>query len=81
MTRMRTIDQAIDELRRDDPCCALTKNALRQMIISKRIPSVNVGSGQGSKYLINMDTLEAFLQAPQSVGVDLEVPGKIRRIN
>ena len=58
MTQMRTIDQAIITLKLQDENCSLTKHALRQLIISQRIPSVKVGC----KYLINMETLEAFLQ-------------------
>jgi excisionase family DNA binding protein len=58
MPRMRTINQAVDELKREDPGCALTKNALRQMVLKKRIPSVMVGS----KYLVNLDTIRAYFE-------------------
>ena len=57
MPRMRTIDQAAEELRRIDPDTAFTKTALRRLVVSKKIPSVTVGT----KYLIDLDRLERYL--------------------
>ncbi len=65
--RMRTIDAAIKELKQDDPNCALTRHALRRMVISKRVPSVQVGN----KYLVNLDSLINLLSEPE---VLLETP-------
>jgi hypothetical protein len=64
---MRTIDAAIKELKQDDPNCALTRHALRRMVISKRVPSVQVGN----KYLVNLDSLINLLSEPE---VLLETP-------
>jgi len=55
--RMRTIDQAIAWLREIDPQCAFTKTALRQLVVTGQFPCVHVGS----KYLIDLDNLVAFL--------------------
>jgi excisionase family DNA binding protein len=57
LARMRTIDEAFDLLREEDPGCCLTRCALRRMVTTGRIPSVRVGA----KYLINMDILEHYL--------------------
>jgi len=75
MPRMRTIDTAIRELRQEDPACALTKNALRQMVISRRIPAVMAGC----KYLVNLDALQTYLENPLPQEQEPE-RGKIRRI-
>jgi hypothetical protein len=75
--RMRTIDAAIKELKQDDPNCALTRHALRKMVISKRVPSVQVGN----KYLVNLDSLISLLSEPGALA-DSPAPqdGSIRPI-
>lgn len=60
LTRMRTIKEAIKELKESDPNCSLTESALRRMVWNKEITFVKVGS----KYLINFDTLEEYLKTP-----------------
>lgn len=57
MTQMRTIDQAYIWLRERDADTALTKTALRRLVTTGQLPAVRVGS----KYLINLAVLEAFL--------------------
>ena len=57
MPRMRTIQEAAKELRETDPNTALTRYAIRQMVLNGTIPCINVGK----KRLINMDVLEGFL--------------------
>lgn len=54
---MRGIKQAIQELKQADPNTCLTEKALRRLIISGEIPSVNIGK----KYLVNMDILSRYL--------------------
>lgn len=56
---MRTIDQAMAEIVKQDPDTAFTKNALRQMVISGKLDGVVM---IGRKYLLNMDALEAYLR-------------------
>lgn len=55
--RMRGIKEAIAELKALDPETAFTEHALRVMIWKGEIPSVRCGQ----KYLINMETLTAYL--------------------
>lgn len=57
MPRMRTIDQAYEYVLSQDAETSLTKTALRRLIVSGKLPSVKIGE----KYLLNLDTLEAFL--------------------
>lgn len=56
--RVRTIDQAAEWLQKADPDTAFTKTALRRMVVTGQLPSVRVGH----KYLIDLGTLEVFLQ-------------------
>lgn len=57
MPRMRTIEQAAAELKAVDPYTALSKNAIRQLVLSGTIPSVTIGT----KRLVCMEQLEKFL--------------------
>lgn len=57
MIQMRTIEQAYKWLAERDTETALTKTALRRLVTTGQLPSVRVGS----KYLINLEALEAFL--------------------
>ena len=72
--RMRTIGEAAAWLRENDPETAFTPTALRRLVISGTLPSVRIGS----KYLINLDTLEAFLTG--SVPAQPETCHVIRRL-
>lgn len=58
MARMRLIKEAIAELKEHDPNTAITEYALRRMVKSGQVPSINAGN----RYLVNMDVLERFLQ-------------------
>lgn len=55
--RLRTIDQTAAWLRKCDPDTQLTKTALRRMVSTGQLPSVQVGT----KYLLDLDRLEADL--------------------
>ena len=57
MPRMRTIDEAYAELVSQDSRSALTKTALRRLVVSGKLSAVRVGQ----KYLVNMDILENYL--------------------
>ena len=75
---MRTIDQAMAHVKAADPETALTKTALRRLVVTGAIPSVRVGQ----KYLLALENLDAYLQAAES-GAEAEPPpryGEIRRI-
>lgn len=55
--RLRTIDQAITEIRESDPNTALTWSGLRKLVLTKKIPHTQIGA----KRLIDLDQLEAYL--------------------
>lgn len=57
MTKIRTIKEAVKELRAKDPDSAITEYFLRQ----KCAEGANFCLQAGGKYLINMDLLERFL--------------------
>lgn len=58
--RMRTIAEAIQEVKNIDPQTALPLTALRRMIKTGELPSVRAGC----KYLVNLDTLFEYLSNP-----------------
>lgn len=57
MPRMRTIDKAFEEVKKNDPETNFTKWRLRQMVTRKEIPTYRAGT----KYLVNMDLLYDYL--------------------
>lgn len=63
MRTMRTIDAAAAEIRAADPHTALTKTALRRLVVTGAVPSVRVGT----KYLLDLDALDAYLAGEQRV--------------
>lgn len=73
MRTMRTIEAAAAEIKAADPGTALTKTALRRLVVSGVVPSVRVGS----KYLLDMGGLDSYLAGEQR---EPEAPRGIRRI-
>ena len=69
--RMRTIKQAITELKATDTETAFTETALRRAISSGDIPHIRAGN----KILVNLDTVEKYLSG------ELIIPDKLPRIN
>ena len=59
MKKPRTINTLYEVLITADPNCALTKTALRRLIIAGTIPSTKIGQ----KYLVCLEDVEAFLEA------------------
>ena len=74
MTRVRTIDGAIAQLKQDDPGTCLTRYALRQMILSGKVKYVRADA----KYLVNYDDLLIVLSGETAPVVP--VHGQIRRV-
>lgn len=74
--RMRTIDQAAAYLKQTDPETALTKTAIRRVVISGELPSVRVGN----KFLLSLESIEAFLQG-NTTTVPAPTQGVIRPIS
>lgn len=74
--RMRGIKQAIEELKQFDPNTALTEKALRRLVLTHEIPSTRIGT----KYLINMDLLNAYLYNGSCGGEEVSAAGGTRKI-
>lgn len=72
---MRTIDQTVDHLKAQDPDTALTKTALRRLVIAGTLPSVKIGT----KYLIALETLDSYL-AGEVFKVHSAAAGAIRPV-
>jgi len=82
LTRMRTLDGCIKQMREDDPNTSFTRHALRLMVLSGQVPYVKVGAG-GGKYLVNYDRLLAILSGDDALCEDASDElrcGHIRRI-
>lgn len=77
MARMRSISQCFDELLKIDPDTALTKTALRRLIVTGQVPSVRVGQ----KYLVSMEALEAYLTGSTDVHEPVHRYGQIRPVD
>jgi len=71
MARMRTQSQAFEWLKSHDPDTALTKTALRRLIITGAVPSVRVGQ----KYLISLEALEDYLYGSKAVSEPISIHG------
>lgn len=56
--RMRTIDQAYEYLKQEDPESCIAKTAIRRLCQAGKLPGV---VKIGRKYLINLDMLEHYL--------------------
>ena len=59
MKHIRTIDQMHKDLLLNDPDCALTKTALRRLVVTGVIPSTRVGQ----KYLVSREAVEKYMEA------------------
>lgn len=55
--RLRTISEAVAEIRSADPETALTAYRIRQLVLNGTLPKIQAGK----KYLINLDMLFEFL--------------------
>ncbi len=76
--RMRSLNEAFEEIRRSDPGTALTKTALRRLVTTGQIPSVRVGV----KYLVSVEAIERYMEGGSVVETAGQTPpqiGVIRR--
>lgn len=76
MARMRTLTEAMNYIRTQDPETCITLYALRRMVKTGKIPSFK----SGAKYLINIDTLENYLNTSLPTVVNQLQYGEIRQI-
>ena len=59
MKKPRTINALYEELITADPNCALTKTALRRLVVTGKIPSTRIGV----KYLVCLEDVAEFMEA------------------
>lgn len=59
MMRIRTIQKAYEEIKAADPQTAVTLYSIRQLVINGEVPSRK----RGSKYLVDLDKLQAYFTA------------------
>lgn len=57
--RMRTIDGAVQYLKERDPLTAVTKTALRRLVVTGELPCIHIGQ----KYLISLEVLDTYLES------------------
>lgn len=76
LPRMRTIDEAYAEIKSLDNHTAITKNFIRTLIVSGKVPSVMAGR----KYLVNIETLLSYLYEGDPKTANLNI-GKVRPIS
>ena len=74
--RMRTIREAVAELKQLDPHTAVTHHMIRRLVLAGDIPHICVGA----KRLLNLDALLAYLSTPQQSRSDAPESGQIRAI-
>ena len=63
MIRMRTLPQALEEIKKIDPASAISYPTLRRWCKSGYVPFVR----NGSHYLVNLDALLSFLEIGEEV--------------
>ena len=61
--RIRTIDTAYEEIRKNDPDTAISRNYIRQIVRDGTIPSISTGN----KYLVSMQVLEEYIKSQTTV--------------
>lgn len=61
--RIRTIDTAYEEIRKNDPDTAIIRNYIRQIVRDGTIPSIRTGN----KYLVSMQVLEEYIKSQTTV--------------
>lgn len=61
MVRARTIKDAAEWFRQEDPQTYLTETAIRRLVVTGRVPSAKVGK----KYLVTLEALEEYLNGPK----------------
>lgn len=79
LPKNRTINQIYDAIKAKDPETALTKTALRRLIVTGAIPSVKIGI----KYLADEENVWRFLRGElKQIQREPEPPqyGTIRRV-
>lgn len=74
--RMRTINDAFQELKNTDPETAMTLSGLRRLVATGKIPSVKIGR----RILINYDGLVEYLKNPPAERQTVGEYGQVRKV-
>jgi hypothetical protein len=75
MPKMRTINEAYNAVKAADPETALSPHRIRAFLLNGDIPCIKAGA----RYLLDLDTLEAYLKNPAPVAVSEY--GTIRKLH
>ena len=78
MRRLRTINEAVRDLKQQDPETSMTPYFIRRMIVDGQVPTIMAGK----KYLVDLDRLLAFLdrKLDQEAAAQSHPSGVIRAI-
>jgi hypothetical protein len=76
MAKIRTLAEAYTYIKEIDPETAITRNALRRMVVSGNVPCVKAGK----KYLIDMDVLFEYLKGTRPQDVLPDYGNQVKRI-
>lgn len=74
--RMRTINEAAEYFKSIDPDTALTKTALRRLVVTGTVKSVRVGN----KYLVALESVENYLSGDASSDIAQPMRGLVRAV-
>lgn len=76
MARIRTIREAYELLKKDDPDTRVTVNLLRRLVADGTIPSIN----SGRKIYLNYDALLEYFSRPCGTGKDTQQQAELGTI-
>jgi len=77
MAKMRTIDGLFQAIHAADPGSSISRNFIRNLVISGKVKSVRAGN----KYLIDYDVFLNYLASPAEVEeIKVGEYGKLRKI-
>ena len=74
--RMRTVNEAAQEIKANDPHTAMTPYHIRRLCLTGILPTVKAGK----KILLNLDTLLEYMQDPTASKFHSHHTSCIRRI-
>jgi len=57
--QIRTIEQAYEEIRKNDPDTAISKNYIRSLVSAGEIPHIKAGA----KFLVDLQVLEGYISS------------------
>lgn len=76
MVKMRSVSEAYETLKREDPSTAITQSGLRRLVKTGKIPSIRIGR----RILVNYNSMLYYLNNPTVEVIPDQTYGKIRKI-